>query len=87
MFETLTDSNFEEKIIKSDKLALVDLSAEWCGPCRMVSPIIHELAAEYEGRIVADGTEFGSKREDFRSLEDLVNHLFDHAKGQMADAR
>ena len=53
MFETLTDANFEEKIVKSDKLALVDLSAEWCGPCRMVSPIIHELAAEYEGRIVA----------------------------------
>ena len=53
MFETFTDANFTEKVEKSDKLVLVDLSAEWCGPCRMVSPIIHELAAEYEGRIVA----------------------------------
>jgi len=53
MFEKLTDANFEEKVIKSEKLAVVDLSAEWCGPCRMVSPIIHELAAEYEGKIVA----------------------------------
>ena len=53
MFETLTDANFEEKVLKAGKLALVDLSAEWCGPCRMVSPIIHELATEYEGRIVA----------------------------------
>jgi len=53
MFETLTDSNFEEKVLKSDKLAVVDLSAVWCGPCRMVTPIIHELATEYEGRIVA----------------------------------
>jgi len=53
MFETFTDANFEEKVIQSKKLAVVDLSAEWCGPCRMVSPIIHELAAEYEGRIVA----------------------------------
>ncbi len=53
MFETFTDSNFAEKVEKSDKLAIVDLSAEWCGPCRMVSPIIHELATEYEGRIVA----------------------------------
>jgi thioredoxin 1 len=53
MFETFTDSNFEEKVIKSDKLAVVDLSAEWCGPCRMVSPIIRELAAEYDGRLVA----------------------------------
>lgn len=53
MFETFTDSNFDEKVLKSDKLAVVDFSAEWCGPCRMVSPIIHELAAEYDGRIVA----------------------------------
>jgi len=53
MFETFTDANFTEKVEKSDKLVVVDLSAEWCGPCRMVGPIIHELAAEYEGRIVA----------------------------------
>jgi thioredoxin 1 len=53
MIEKLTDANFDEKVTKSDKLVLVDFSAEWCGPCRMVSPIIHELAAEYEGRIVA----------------------------------
>jgi thioredoxin 1 len=53
MLEKLTDANFEEKVVKSDKLAVVDLSAEWCGPCRIVSPIIHELAAEYEGRILA----------------------------------
>jgi len=52
MFETFTDANFAELVEKSDKLAVVDLSAEWCGPCRMVGPIIHELAAEYEGRIV-----------------------------------
>ena len=53
MFETFTDANFTEKVEKADKLVIVDLSAEWCGPCRMVGPIIHELAAEYEGRIVA----------------------------------
>ncbi|MCX6248871.1 MAG: thioredoxin [Bacteroidetes bacterium] len=53
MFQTLTDATFEEQVIRSDKLAVVDFSAEWCGPCRMVSPIIHELADEYEGRIVA----------------------------------
>ncbi len=53
MFETFSDANFEEKVIRSEKLAVVDLSAEWCGPCRTVSPIIHELEAEYSGRIVA----------------------------------
>jgi thioredoxin 1 len=52
MVETLTDANFEEKVIRSDKLAVVDFSAAWCGPCRMVAPIIHELATEYESRIV-----------------------------------
>jgi thioredoxin 1 len=49
---TLTDATFDELVIKSDKLAVVDFSAEWCGPCRMVSPIIHELSDEYDGRIV-----------------------------------
>jgi len=53
MFQKFTDANFDELVMKSDKLVLVDLSAEWCGPCRMVSPIIHELAQEYDGRIVA----------------------------------
>ena len=52
MVHTLTDATFEEQVIRSDKLAVIDFSAEWCGPCRMVSPIIHELAEEYYGRIV-----------------------------------
>jgi thioredoxin 1 len=52
MVEILTDANFNEKVIQSEKLAIVDLSAEWCGPCRMVSPIIHELAEEYKDRVV-----------------------------------
>ncbi|MCX6243121.1 MAG: thioredoxin [Bacteroidetes bacterium] len=52
MLHKLTDTTFEEQVIKADKLVVVDFSAEWCGPCRMVSPIIHELAAEYEGRII-----------------------------------
>jgi thioredoxin 1 len=52
MVDILTDATFDEKVLKSDKLAIVDFTAVWCGPCRMVSPIIHELATEYEGRIV-----------------------------------
>ena len=47
-----TDSNFDELVLKSDKPVLVDLWAEWCGPCRMVGPIVEELAAEYEGKAV-----------------------------------
>jgi thioredoxin 1 len=52
MVEKLTDANFSEKVLKSEKLAIVDFTAVWCGPCRMVGPIVHELATEYEGRIV-----------------------------------
>jgi len=48
----VTDSNFEEQIIKSDKPALVDFWAEWCGPCRMISPIVSELADEMEGQAI-----------------------------------
>lgn len=45
-----TDANFDDLVLKSDKPVLVDLWAEWCGPCRMVGPIVEELAKEYEGK-------------------------------------
>ncbi|MCS6819621.1 MAG: thioredoxin [Chitinophagales bacterium] len=52
MAEQLTDSNFEEKVLKSGKLAMVDFWAEWCGPCRAIAPIVEELSKEYEGRVL-----------------------------------
>lgn len=48
----LTDANFEEIVLKSDKPAIVDLWAEWCGPCRMVGPLVEEMSHEYDGRAV-----------------------------------
>ena len=50
--QTFTDNNFKDQVLESKTPVVVDFWAPWCGPCKMVSPIIEELAKDYEGKVV-----------------------------------
>ena len=58
----ITDSNFND-VISKNKTVLVDFWAEWCGPCRMISPVIEELANEYEGKAIIGKLDVDSNQE------------------------
>ena len=51
LVKPVTDSSFDDDVLKSDLPVLVDFWAEWCGPCKMIGPIVEEIAKEYQGRL------------------------------------
>ena len=59
----ITDATFDEVVLKSDKPVLVDFWAVWCGPCRMVGPVVEELATEYQGKAVIGKVDVDTNQE------------------------
>ena len=59
----ITDANFDEVVLKSSQPVLVDFWAEWCGPCRMLGPIIEELSSDYDGKAVVGKVDVDSNQQ------------------------
>lgn len=56
----ITDANYEELVVKSDKVVVLDLWAEWCGPCRMIEPHIEAMSEEFDGRALIGSVDIDS---------------------------
>ncbi|HOW24614.1 MAG TPA: thioredoxin [Bacteroidales bacterium] len=73
----ITDSNFEEIVLKADKPVILDLWAAWCGPCRLVGPIIEDIGKEYDGKAIVgkldvDGNPQITTRFGIRSIPTIL---------------
>jgi len=87
----LTDKNFEKEVLKSDLPVVVDFWAEWCGPCRMVTPVVEELAKEYEnkvkiGKVDVDESPATASRYGIMSIPTLMFFKGGQIMGQLVGA-
>ena len=82
----ITDANFQDTVLNSDKPVLIDFWAVWCGPCRAVAPIVEEIAEEYEGRAVVGKLDVDSNRDTAMKYGILaIPTLFLVKDGEIAD--
>jgi len=78
-----TDQTFDQDVLKADKPVLVDFFADWCGPCRMVAPVIEELAGTYDGKVVVGKLDVDANQKvagDYRVMSIPTVILFDGGK-------
>ncbi|MFA5585314.1 MAG: thioredoxin [Saccharofermentanales bacterium] len=84
--EILKQDNFDEKVLKSDLPVLIDFWAEWCGPCRMVAPVIEELAKNYAGKAVIGKVNVDEERSLAQKYKVFsIPTLFIFKDGQVVD--
>ena len=82
----VTDSNFDDMVIKSDKPVIVDFWAEWCGPCRMIGPIVKEIGEEYAGKAIVAKVDVDNNPQTAQrfGIRNIPTVLF-FKNGQVAD--
>lgn len=93
---TFTDATFDSEVISSDRPVLVDVGANWCGPCRLIDPILKEMAVEYAGRLKVGKMDFDTSRSSavrygIQSLPTLLlfnnGHVVDRLVGAVPKQR
>lgn len=89
---TLTEANFEQEVLQSPLPVLVDFWAEWCAPCRMLTPVLEELASEYNGKakigkVNVDDSQLLATRYGIRSIPTLLLFKGGEVVGQIVGLR